>query len=520
MARPLTGALAGVFVAGASLAPIRAQTTEDILAPAGHIRFDVTSTFHLWERRFGLREENGALIEESEPVGFDLEQQPLISLDTLTSRLRSAASDPSLELVLGSARAEVAHERTEVKFGVALGLFDWLTIALAVPLVETRTEPTFDFRALDDANLGFSPSAAGIDAFRTSIATSIAQLRARRDETCPTGPECGALTDLIARYEPFGRTLDSAYDSPVFVVAGTRASDALQARLAGFRAEAEPYAPGAIPDSVPVASKRLDEAELMYILTTHPSGPRVIAPFSRSRTPLQLGDVELGAAFRLIEGAVRDSAPASIRLRYRLGGRVLVRLATGSTDHPDVPLDLGRGDGSLDVEAAAFADIRVARVGVQAEIRRGFPQATTRLRRVAPPDRVLAPGPARQVRWTPGAFWRLELVPRWHLTNELALGVLYRTVGKGADDYEDLTGPPTGSYPAGVLEVETEGSVSELGLGLAISTVARWREDQAPVPLELRAAVRKAVRGSGGATPDGLRFEANGQVFVRLWGSR
>ena len=111
-------------------------------------------------------------------------------------------------------------------------------------------------------------------------------------------------------------------------------------------------------------------------------------------------------------------------------------------------------------------------------------------------------------------------MPRWHLTNELALGALYRTVGKEADDYEDLTGPPTGSYPAGVLEVETEGSVSELGLGLAISTVARWREDQAPVPLELRAAVRKAVRGSGGATPDGLRFEANGQVFVRLWGSR
>ena len=204
-------------MAGASLAPIRAQTTEDILAPAGHIRFDVTSTFHLWEHRFGLREENGALIEESEPLGFDLEQQPLISLDTLTSRLRSAASDPSLELVLGSARAEVAHERTEVKFGVALGLFDWLTVALAVPLVETRTEPTFDFRALDDVNLGFSPSAAGVDAFRTSIATSISQLMASREETCPTGPECGALTDLIARYEPFGRTLDRAYDSPRFL---------------------------------------------------------------------------------------------------------------------------------------------------------------------------------------------------------------------------------------------------------------------------------------------------------------
>ena len=519
MARALTGALTGVLVAGASLAPIRAQTTEDILAPAGHVRFDVTSTFHLWERRFGLREEDGVLIEESESLGFDLERRPLLPLDALTSRLRSATSDPGLELVLGSTRAQVAHERAEVKFGLALGVFDWLTVALAVPLVETRTEPAVDFRALDDANLGLTPSRPRVSEFRTGVLTSISQLTARRDEACPTGPACAALTDLVARYEPFVRALESAYDSPVFLTGGTGAADALQARLVGFRAEAEPHAPGAVPDSVPLASRRLDEAELMYLLTAHPSGPQVIAPFNRNRVPFQLGDIELGVALRLLEGAVRDSMPPPARLRYRLGGRLLVRLATGATDHPDVPLDLGRGDGSLDVEAAAFADMRMARVGIQAEIRRGFPQATTRLRRVAPPEHVLAPGPARQVRWTPGAFLQLELAPRLHLTRELALGVLYRSLSKGADDYEDLAGPPLDGYPADVLEAETEMSVSELGVGLALSTVTSWREDQAPVPLELRAAVRKAIQGSGGATPDGLRFEASGQVFVRLWGS-
>ena len=42
-----------------------------------------------------------------------------------------------------------------------------------------------------------------------------------------------------------------------------------------------------------------------------------------------------------------------------------------------------------------------------------------------------------------------------------------------------------------------------------------WR---ARLPLDLRLAVRKAVSGSGGATPAGWRFEAAGSVYVRLWG--
>ena len=154
------------------------------------------------------------LIEESEPLGFDLEQQPLLPLDTLTSRLRSAVGDPSLEIWWVGTRAHIAHERTEVKFGVALGLFDWLTVALAVPLVETRTEPALDFRALDDANLDSHQARRGSAHSEPGIATSISQLTAQRDDACPTGPACAALTDLLARYEPFGTSARGVRTTP------------------------------------------------------------------------------------------------------------------------------------------------------------------------------------------------------------------------------------------------------------------------------------------------------------------
>jgi hypothetical protein len=394
------GLLCLLLLAGADLAPAVGQSTEGILAPGGRLRFDVGLELHMWDDRFGRLENASGVSEEVEPLEFDLERGPIADAE------------------LGSIEAEVLRERNVVTLGAAVGVFDWLTLGVDVPLVQSRTEITFDYRA-----------------------------------------------------------------------------------------------EGETP---------LTQEELLALLTS-PTGPfALIRPVDTFMLPYEPGDVEVTAALRLLEGAARDSTTTPARFRYRFGVTALVRLPTGASDHPDVPLDGGSGDGQLDVEVGGFADLRWRRLGLEAEAHRGMQQSVELVRRVAPPEVVMAPlATRRTVRWTPGSYLELEVTPRWHLTDEFALGALVRRFAKDPDEYEEVTSdvPDEAPWAADVLGQETQATLTEVGLGLAYSTVTTWREGRARLPLDLQLAVRKAVAGSGGATPKGLRLEASGRAFVRLWGA-
>jgi hypothetical protein len=514
------GLLTLLLLAGPKVAPAGAQSTEGILAPAGRLRLEVAPTLLLWDDRFGLREEGTELIEEQEPLAYDVVFGDLLNLTAVDARFSAILGFPSLDLVLGSAAAKISRERNEVMLGAALGVFDWLTIGVNVPLVQSRTEVSFDFRGID---LGPTPSGAATGAFVASLASSAFQLDALRAAACP-GPQCAALTDLVARYGPFADELASAYADPLFLATGSPPAAALETRLAGFRSQAAQVAPGVtMPGTAPLAAP-LTEAELLEILSAPPPGSALIAPLVTTMGPYKPGDVELTAALRLLQGAaLRDSAGAPARFRYLLGATALVRLPTGEIDHPDVPLDGSRGDGQLDVELGGFADLRMGRVGVQAEARHGTQQSRTLIRRVAPPENVMPTlETRREVRWTPGSYLDIEAAPRWHLTDEFALGAIYRRFTKDADQYEELAPLPDDASvePAAVLGRETQATFNEVGLGVAYSTVNSWREGRANVPLDMHLSVRKAISGSGGATPAGWRLEASGRAFVRLWGAR
>ena len=516
---------AGLFtlllLAGPKVAPAGAQSTEGLLAPAGRLRLEVAPTLWLWDDRFGLREEGAELIEEQEPLAYDLVFGDLLDLTEIDARFGTILGSPSLALVLGSTAAKVSRERNEVMLGTALGVFDWLTIGVNFPLVQSRTEISFDFRGVD---LGRTPTGTPTASFRGALASSTIQLESRRAAACPAGPGCAALTDLVARYRPFADELSSAYGDPLFLAVGSPPAAALQTKLAGFRTEAAQLAPGVTMPGAPPLAAPLTEAELVDILTAPPPGSALIAPVSTTMGPYQLGDMEVTAALRVLEGAgMRDSATAPARFRYLLGATALVRLPTGTTDHPDVPLDGGRGDGQLDIELGGFADLRLGRVGIQAEAHHGTQQPTTLVRRVARPENVMPTlVTRREVRWTPGSYLELEALPRWHLTDEFALGAIYRRFSKDADQYEEASPlPDDGSLePAAVLGRETQATLNEVGLGIAYSTVDSWREGRANVPLDMYLSVRKAISGSGGATPAGWRLEASGKAFVRLWGAR
>jgi hypothetical protein len=502
---------------------LEGQLTEGILSPAGRLRLEVSPTFDLWSNRFGVRTEGGTVIEEVEPLGFDLERFP-IPIASLQQSLRAALGDPSLTLAVGSARAVLSRDRTRIAFGAALGVFDWLTIGASVPIVKARTEIAFDYRA-GGASVGANPLIAEngrVLGFIGELTSSRAALQAQVNQRCPAAPDCAVLTDLLVRYTSFTNGLTAAYQnpSPLFVTATSAAGVALQQRLTTLRAEVAQRAPSVVvPATAPMAAATLDQKTLAELLADRDDF-QLIQPLELARDLWKLGDVELTLALRLLEGAVRDSADAPPAFRYLLGVQGLARLPTGKIDNPDIPLDFGSGDGQLDLEGGAFTDLRWTRVGVRAEARYGVQQKTDLVRRIAPPDVIFATASSRAlVTWTPGSYLSLETAPSWYLADEFAVGATYRLWSKQGDEYV-LAGPALdeGGFDPSLLEQETEETLHEVGLGFAFSTITSWREGRASVPFEVRLAVRRGVAGSGGQVPKGTRMEATGRVFWRLWG--
>ena len=501
------------------------QIADGALSPAGRLRVEILPSFQMWNHRFGVHEEGGQSVTGSEPLGFDLEQEPLLQIRDLEQSLQSALADPSLALVLGSARALVSRERKRVSFGVALGIFDWLTLGADVPLVKARTEIAFDFRTLPEANLGTNPRMLGggqVSSFLGALDASRLALQARVGQECPGGTECSELTDLLDRYATFADDLATAYTgSPVFLTGGSAGGIALEQRLASFRTEVDLRAPGvAMPGAAPLANVPLDQASLLQLLSNPAAGFLLVNPLDTDPGLWRLGDIGVSASFRLLESAPLDSAGTPTPFQYQVGGRALVRLPTGLVDNPDVPLDLGSGDGQMDLEVSGFMDLRWKRTGLSSEIRYGVQRPTDLVRRVAPPEVVMAPFATRtMVRWTPGDYMELQLAPRWHMTDEFAVGALYRRASRDQDSYLLLTPAASPSASAADLELETKETLHELGLGLTFSTLATWRQGRTPVPFDARIAVRGAVSGGGGAVPDGIRMEMSVRVFYRLWGS-
>ncbi|MSR35820.1 MAG: hypothetical protein EXR95_04125 [Gemmatimonadetes bacterium] len=518
---PRASSLALVLLGCAGLAPalpIRAQLSEGRLAPAGRLRLEVSQTFDLWSNRFGIHPEGTGDVAGAEPLGFDLERSPL-PLAPLEQGLRTALGSPSLKLELGSMRALVAHDRTRIAFGAALGVFEWLTLGASVPIVRARTEIAVDLLPTADASVGASPKLTGdgsVTGFLSSLAASRSALQAQVAQRCPAAADCVALTDLLGRYTSFATGLTAAYNgSPLFVTGTSAAGVALRQRLAALRAELAQRAPAVPrPGDAPLAKAPLDVEGLAQLLVDPAAGYQLLLPISTDPGSWQIDDVEVSAAIRLLRGGAPDSTGAA-PFRYLVGAQALARLPTGHTDSPDIPFDVGGGDGQLDLDGGAFTDLRWTRVGVRAEAHYGVQRGTELVRRVAPPDVVFAPLDTRTlVRWTPGSYQSFEANPAWYLTDELALGGVYRLWSKQADTYEAI-----GSGDPSVLERETGGTLHEIGAGLAFSTLTAWREGRAPLPFEVHLAVRRGIAGSGGAVPKGTRMEATGRVFWRLWGA-
>jgi hypothetical protein len=233
------------------------------------------------------------------------------------------------------------------------------------------------------------------------------------------------------------------------------------------------------------------------------------------------GDVEVTASVRLLEGVRQDSTETSPHFSYRLIGTFLTRLPTGAIDNPDVFLDVGTGDGQTDFEGRLLGEVTLgSRLGIRAAGRYGVQMPRTLVRRVAPPEQVLAPLSSRQtVEWDPGSYFGFEVSPVYRIAPELSLGAEYRVYRKYRDTYT-LTGSSVGApVDPVVMQVESGITVHHIGGVLRYDTVARRMESGTGWPLQLHLRVLHAFMGGGGQTPVSTQLEFGVSVFRRFWGA-
>lgn len=526
------GAIALAFCAGS----VSAQEIEGPLSPAGRLRIQVSPSIWIQETRFGRRIEDGRVVEEEEPLGFDLSRDrfgtdAVPGLQGLEEALRGALDRSGFQLSLGRTRSRVQASRVRVPIRLDLGVTDWLTVGGTIPFVRRRAEVAFSLRADTlTSNVGVSPAVSApeaTNAFLDRFGAALSVMDALRTDLCQQGAgsaDCQEAERVLGEARSFRDALALAYGSgSLFPFEGSAPARTLLQRLGDLSEAFQSLGAGALPGSLPLAGEPLS-MEAFREFTTEPEFGIEGTPLDTWQSGLEVGDVELHAAVRLLEGAPPPAEGPGTRPSHFLGVGALLRLGTGTPDSPENFVDLGTGDGQTDLELRAFGDMTFrSRYGIWADLRYGIQTEGDQIRRIAAPDAVLPPLSSRApVTWDPGDYGSVEIAPRVHLTPQVAVAARYHFFSKGSDDFA-LAGAPDPEEGGvqlpdpGLLEQETEVTLHRVGISLVYSTLSAAERGETGFPFEAWIRYRTAVSGSGGQTPKAGRFESGGRLFWRLW---
>lgn len=519
--------------------PLSAQQPESPLVRSGTFRLEVTPAHHWWDSRFGERSGAGGTVSAREPLGYDLSSDVLgtamvPSLATFQERIRSLLDDEAYLLDLGLTRTTWSHSQTRLPIRLDIGVTDWLTVSGTLPLIRTEAQIDVSLRAdSTTANAGLNPAAGdagSVNAFLNALDADLASFEATTTALCgelgDAAPECADARALLAEGQSLNAGLEDLYldADAYFPLGGSEAGRGLEARVDSLRAGLASFGDTASFGSVPLSQTPLDAEAFNRIVTDAAYGVAgaPLAPFVFS---WELGDVELGAALRLLRG--RGSGdPRSPGLRYQLGVEGVVRLPTGTAADPDVFQSLPSG-GTGGVRLRAFGSVQSGRRwGLWGHVALVRPQAQDVTRRVSSPEVVLAPAASRAlVRWTPGNTVDLYAAPRFALSPGLAVYLPYRFLRKGSDSYSlpgggagPPPGAPEGTPDVSVLDEESSVTLHRLGLGVIYSTLPAFRDDDSSLPVELRASWQTAIGGSGGHTPVLNSFTVTFRLLLSFWG--
>ena len=474
--RTAAGADAPVRAAGAA----HAQGPDARVLPRGIIEVGAQGIYSGYDERFGGgREPLGSAFAALLQPRADSLTRP--ALGPLRSNLNSffAATGGAVntdDLSGGTVNALFSGDARDVPIRVALGLTNRITVDATLPLSRRGTSVRGIF--LEGGNIGLNPDAT---------------LNGR----------------LLGRAGAFG----ALGASPFLPIEGTPAGDELRARLRAI----DP----ALGDSLRLPTRGVNIPELL----ADPTRAALLSPAEagaltqgNARSSFQIGDLELGARFRLAGNAPLWGLPedsAFVR-GFRAAAGARVRLPTGRLGRSLFLLEEPALRGHLGVGGDVAADWFLSRrwwVTGSAETQILFGANVTRLAFTAEnpfPDT----SQTRVLRREPGALVSASVTPRYRLTNEFSFAAQYRFAAGGAVTYSgegsDFLGP--------ILDVGAR-TAHQLGLGASYSTVAAYAGGRAPFPVDVSLLYARTLAGTGG-TPVDTRLELGIRAYYPAFGRR
>ncbi len=208
-----------------------------------------------------------------------------------------------------------------------------------------------------------------------------------------------------------------------------------------------------------------------------------------------IGDIEVGAWYQL-----------AARPRWRSQLAVTVRLPTGTMDDPDNFIDIGTGDGQLDIEAAIRNDFVVSRrLWVHAAARYGVQTSDVLERRISPWYEPLAEAAlTARVRRDLGDYLAIDVVPNWQLDEGFSVGVGYRFFRQGASSFAYADPAPQNLallIDPNILGEGTSVTRMRIGASATFSALERYYSGRARLPLRVTWGYQNTFWGRGGQVP-------------------
>ncbi len=502
------------------------------MVPSGHLRLDIDANYVTWSERFGLRSEGGSLVEEVEPLGWNLSSNALGS-DRLPgaalteARLRTLFGNPGYRFNLGSTNHLLAAHIRRVPLGFRLGVFRWLTVGASLPMVQRKLDSELVYTT-GEANAGLAPPASERSPFMDQYGSALAEARTIISSLCAmddSTPECRAGHALLAEGDALLGSLGTLFGEAVFFpLEGSAAGQDLTDRLEAVRIGLSDIGVTSFTTPLPLGTP-LDRAGFDSLVVAPVFGTTGL-PVEDMDALWEPGDLEVSAALQLLNvtpgpsdlpgsGEAADSVVAPGQdsgggFGVRLGVAGTLRLGTGSPqDTIREFLDMEVAEGQMDIEVRAFGGVDWARrVGLTFDVRYGIASPAYVRRRVGPPDMGFAPRPPlATVQWQPGNYLEYAITPQLLLTPELAVGFVYRSFSRGADsfagDARDLA----------ALSLETDAEVRSMGVDVRYSSFLGGG-----FPVVARFGWEAARSGTGGRTPKTGRVRFGASLFWRLWG--
>ncbi|MDZ7779627.1 MAG: hypothetical protein U5R14_06760 [Gemmatimonadota bacterium] len=498
-----------------------AQVIDDRLAPAGTLRLSAWPSFTAWDQRFGASGEADR-VSLGQPLTSDRALELFPGASTLTEGLRELSGAPDYQPTMGGVEGRVSHDVTEIDLGIDYGITEWWTVGASVPRVKTRT--AVDLVFLPDTvagDLGISPYLTArndVDMFLGGLRAATTAAWSRADGLCESGdPACEDATALAQRTGRFDQTLSTVFHAtPFFPLEGSSIATELADRITALDSDLRDAGLDGLPGPLVLSNARATEADLE---TLPAQFDRLgYAEPLRTRTSLWTwGDVELKTSFGVLTLGRPLAARPGFSLEVQAGA--LLRLGTGRTPDPDVPLDLGSGDGQRDIEGRLAARARFgSRFSFDGGVLYGTQNQRTLERRGVVEGSALAPAASSvALVWDPGSYWAVEAEPALRLADALTVGGVYRYFSRGADAFSAVADSPSGTDDRSwTLPSGDPARRHQMGLTLVYDTATPTGAEGSR-PLRLRLRWLHAVAGHGADMPVTNRIEAGAEIYAPLW---